>query len=40
MAGKYTVVISGQTNSQLASPPDELARIQFSIDFAGEFLQH
>jgi hypothetical protein len=40
MAGKYTLVISGQTNSQLASPPAELARMQFTIDFTGQFLQH
>ncbi len=40
ISGKYILVISGQTNSQLASPPVELARIQFTIDFAGQFLQH
>jgi hypothetical protein len=40
VSGKYILVISGQTNSQLASPPVELARIQFTIDFAGQFLQH
>ncbi len=39
-SGKYTLIISGQTNSQLASPPAELARIQFTIDFAGQVLQH
>jgi hypothetical protein len=40
ISGKYILVISGQTNSQLASPPVELARIQFTIDFTGQFLQH
>ncbi len=40
ISGKYILVISGQTNSQLASPPAELARIQFTIDFSGQFLQH
>jgi hypothetical protein len=40
ISGKYILVISGQTNSQPASPPAELARIPFSIDFVGKFLQH
>jgi len=40
ISGKYILVISGQTNSQLASPPAELARIPFTVDFAGQFLQH
>jgi hypothetical protein len=40
ISGKYILVISGQTNSQLASPAVELARIQFTIDFAGQVLQH
>ena len=39
-SGKYRLIIYGQTNSQLASPPAELARIQFTIDFAGQVLQH
>jgi Putative zinc-finger len=39
-SGKYILVISGQTNSQLVSSSAELARIQFTIDFAGQFLQH
>jgi len=40
ISGKYILVMFGQTNSQLASPPAELARIQFTIDFAGQVLQH
>jgi hypothetical protein len=40
ISGTYILVISGQTNSQPASPSAELARMQFSIDFAGKFLQH
>jgi len=40
ISGKYILVICGQTNSQPASPPAELARIQFTIDFTGQFLQH
>jgi hypothetical protein len=39
-SGKYTLIISGQTNPPLASPPAKLARIQFTIDFAGQVLQH
>ncbi len=39
-SGKYTLIISGQTNSQLASPPAELARIQFTVAFSGQVQQH
>jgi len=38
-AGKYSLVISGQTNPQSATPAAELARMQFSIDFANQILQ-
>jgi Putative zinc-finger len=40
IAGKYSLVISGQTNPQSATPAAELARMQFSIDFANQILQH
>jgi hypothetical protein len=40
ISGKYILVISGQSNSRLASPRAELARIQFTIDFTSQFLQH
>jgi hypothetical protein len=39
-SGKYALIISGQTNSQLASPPAELARIQFNIAFVSQIQQH
>jgi len=40
ISGKYTLIISGQTNSQPASSPAELARVQFSVDFTGQVQQH
>jgi hypothetical protein len=40
ISGKYALIISGQTNSQLASPPAELARIQFNIAFISQIQQH
>jgi hypothetical protein len=40
ISGKYTLIISGQTNSQPASSPAELARIEFTVDFAGQVQQH
>jgi len=40
ISGKYTLIISGQTNSQLASPPAELARLQFNIAFVSQVQQH
>jgi hypothetical protein len=40
ISGKYTLIISGQTNSQLASPPAELARLQFDIAFVSQVQQH
>jgi hypothetical protein len=40
ISGKYTLIISGQTNSQPASSPAELARVQFTVDFAGQVQQH
>jgi hypothetical protein len=40
ISGKYILVISGQTNSQLAPPPAELARLQFNIAFVSQVQQH
>ena len=40
ISGKYALIISGQTNSQLASPSAELARIQFNIAFTSQIQQH
>jgi Putative zinc-finger len=40
IAGKYTLMISGQINAQPTAPRVELARIQFTIDFASQLLQH
>jgi hypothetical protein len=40
ISGKYTLIISGQTDSQLASPPAELARLQFNIAFVSQDQQH
>ena len=40
ISGKYTLIISGQTNSQPASSPAELARILFRVDFTGRVQQH
>jgi Putative zinc-finger len=40
MAGKYTIVISGQTHQQPASTPAELARVQFTVAFSGQVQQH
>ena len=40
MAGKYALIFSGQSDQHPASTTAELARIQFTIDFAGQILQH
>jgi hypothetical protein len=40
VAGNYSLVILGQAKTQQAVPSVELARLQFTVAFSGQVLQH
>jgi hypothetical protein len=40
VAGNYSLVILGQAKTQQAAPSVELARLQFTVAFSGQVLQH